>query len=99
MRQHNYCQIRADLDHRETFVGNSCHGRHNDYTPGRYTYPSTYSVWSYSTLILTYDRNAHRVTYFDNRYYSVTTSRLQNLIRGAFPELQTYTDRIVYDKE
>ena len=99
MRISNYSEVRDALYHRESFVHGSCNGYRNDYTPGRYIYPSTYSVWSYQTLVLTYDLDSHRITYFDNRYYSQTTSRLQSMIVAAFPDVTgcPFTDRILFD--
>lgn len=42
-----------------------------------------YIVYSYQTIILRVN-SAGEVEYFDNGYYSRTTSRLQNKIRKAF---------------
>ena len=42
-----------------------------------------YNVYSYQTIILRLN-SAGEVEYFDDRYYSKTTSRLQNKIRQAF---------------
>ena len=42
-----------------------------------------YLVYSYQTIILRLN-SAGEVEYFDNGYYSKTTSRLQNKIKQAF---------------
>ena len=47
------------------------------------TEKAEYVVYSYRTLILRVN-NAGEVEYFDEGYYSRTTSRLQNKIRKAF---------------
>ena len=47
------------------------------------TEKSEYIVYSYSTIILRLN-SAGEVEYFNNGYYSKTTSRLQNKIRQAF---------------
>lgn len=42
-----------------------------------------YIIISHATIICTCDFLG-RITYFDNRYYSSTTSRYQNIIQEAF---------------
>lgn len=70
----NYQDIRNCVCKQKGFVGNSATGRiEND---------GTYKVFSYGTLILKIRNN--RVVMFDNRGYSVTTSRLQNIIAETF---------------
>jgi hypothetical protein len=97
MKTSNYQEVRDALYHRERFTHGSRNGNRNDYTRRDAT-STTYSVWSYNTLILTYNLNAHRVTYFDNRYYSQTTSRLQSMIRAAFlDEVGGLVARVVYE--
>ena len=54
------------------FKGNSARGVWNG---------KTYEVYSYRTLIATADGS---VQWLDTRKYSVTTSRLQNLIKVAW---------------
>ena len=60
---------------RMSFTGNSVTAirEHNEYT-----------ILSYNMTIFIYDLRKKRVVYFDGRYYSVTTSRIQNLIRHIF---------------
>ena len=94
MKTSNYAEVRDALYHRESFTHGSCHGIHGERYPsltGRH-----YLVYSYATLVLDYDLDAHRVTYFDNRQYSQTTSRLQSMIRAAFPEAASGAARILY---
>ena len=86
----NYTDIRAILesDHLEDFDGNS--------SAGRWYYNRTeYVVYSYDTPILRANRHGEP-TYFDNRYFSRTTSRLQGIIRRAFPTLHACTERREY---
>lgn len=47
------------------------------------TEKSEYVVYSYSTIILRLN-SAGEVEYFDNGYYSRTTSKLQNKIKQVF---------------
>lgn len=56
-----------------------------------------YLVYSYNTLIFKYegDNNGKRY-YFNNNYYSKTTSRLQNDIKEAF-SLDECVEKKVYD--
>jgi hypothetical protein len=84
----NYRDIAQALARRDTFTGNSMTGIDNG---------GHYAVLSYRTRILQTDGNG-RVVYFDNRFYSITTSRHQSLIRQAFPEATGgRTDRVVYE--
>jgi hypothetical protein len=43
-----------------------------------------YKVYSYKTLILTFNLIEQKVTLFNDDYYSRTTSILQNMLRVAF---------------
>lgn len=47
------------------------------------TEKAEYIVYSYNTIILRLN-SAGEVEYFDNGYYSRTTSKLQNKIKQAF---------------
>lgn len=71
----NYRQLRSCLENRREYVHGSSYAKRND---------TEYQVWSYSTLMLAYNCVQGRVTYFNDGYYSATTSRLQNMIRLAF---------------
>lgn len=87
----NYSDMAQKIANRETFEGNSASGYR--YRDGRYR------VYSYATPILSLDPTG-RIVFFDNRRYSQTTSRLQSIIRRAYP-LATGAydpnDRVVYD--
>lgn len=56
-------------------------------------YGETYVITDYSVTILVIKRD-RSVLYFDNKFYSVTTSRLQNLLKEIFninaPERKNY---------
>ena len=98
MQTSNYAQVRDALYNRESFQHGSCYGTRLEFLRGYYGLPRVYEVYSYSTLILTYDLDAHVVTYFDYRPYSNTTSRLQNMIRDQYGLGGTlYDSRVVYD--
>ena len=86
----SYTDIRAILesDNLEDFEGNSVRGM---WTDNR----TRYVVLSYTTIILECNRHGEPV-YFDNSYYSRTTSRLQGIIRRAIPALHDCTERRVY---
>ena len=49
-----------------------------------YTDNDVYKVFSYRTLIFAYDRHNRSVEVFDNKFYSSTTSKIQNLIIKAY---------------
>lgn len=60
----------------------------------------SYCVYSYSTLI--FKEKTNGTIYFDNRKYSVTTSKLQGNIRNAFGlsdcnERKVYGNKLYYD--
>ena len=40
-----------------------------------------YIIYSYETLMCVYNLVENKVTYFNNEYYSRTTSHLQNIIK------------------
>jgi hypothetical protein len=86
MSYSNYSQIERAIANRQEFTGNSCAGRWLD--------RSEYVVFSYSTLIYSDDLMTGKKT-LNARKYSVTTSRLQNLIRRAIgADLNETTGRI-----
>jgi len=80
MRISNYNEVRDALHARESFVHGSCNAIRDD--------SGAYYVYSYGTLILQVDKDSDgdQLLYFDNRQYSQTTSRLQSMIRAAFPD-------------
>lgn len=74
MKKATYRQIPSLLKNRKSFSGNSCHAEWvND----------NYNVYSYTTLMLSVDEN-DMVLYWNDSYYSNTTSRLQNILRGIY---------------
>ena len=73
MAQANYKQIEKAIIARENFRGNSCFGM---WVGG------DYKIASYNTLIA--EIKADGELYFNDRKYSVTTSKLQNIIRRAW---------------
>lgn len=82
----NYTQVARAIANREEFTGNSCAGRWLD--------KSEYVVFSYSTLIYSDDLMTGRQT-LNARKYSVTTSKLQNIIRRVIGDkLNETTGRI-----
>ena len=81
-----YRDMARAISNRREFRGNSCRGVWLD--------SSEYVVFSYSTLIYSDDLLTGRKT-LNSRKYSSTTSRLQNIIRGAIGgELRETTGRI-----
>jgi hypothetical protein len=68
---HNYRSIPAALRNREPFNGNSM--------SARYDHTGDYVVFSYATEIARVQPNGAKVT--NDRKYSHTTSRHQNLVR------------------
>ena len=57
------------------FIGNSVTA---------YTKDGHYVVNSYNTIIAEIDTVSRKPVYFDTKYYSRTTSRLQNILRDCF---------------
>lgn len=90
MNNPNYTEVREALHHREDFT----HG----YSMSARRRTDEYVVWSYNTVILRYSLTAHEVTYFDNRRYSVTTSKQQGMVRCAFDVPLAPGAREVYTK-
>ena len=90
MAYSSYSDIQTILEskHLEDFDGNSSTGR------WRYN-RREYVVLSYATAIFRANRRGEP-TYFNNSYFSRTTSRLQGIIRRAIPALHDCTDRRIY---
>ena len=40
-----------------------------------------YIIYSYTTLMCVYDMEQKKITYYNSKYYSRTTSYLQNIIK------------------
>ncbi len=82
----SYKHMAYEIINRNNFKGNSTEGLKQI---------NSYTVWSYSTAILRIEDNK---IYFDNRKYSPTTSRIQNIIKKAL-NLQDCKDRVIYNLE
>ena len=68
-----YAKMEDALRFRETFDGNSVYTDTED---------GIYKVWSYQTLI--FIKKGQGEVWFDNNYYSVTTSKIQNMLIRVF---------------
>ncbi|HQP00306.1 MAG TPA: hypothetical protein PL042_06830 [Caldisericia bacterium] len=69
-----YKQMPNKLINREEFNGNSVTATIEN---------GIYKVYSYNTLIFSHDIN-NSENYFNNKYYSNTTSRIQNMLISIF---------------
>lgn len=79
----NYRQIEKALNGLQEFTGNSARGEMEGHT---------YYVFSYRTLIAVANLKTGGVA-INSHKYSATTSRLQNIIRRAWSDMQiTETD-------
>lgn len=74
MQYINYEEMQEALAFKQGFKSNSVSAKWED---GRYT------VYSYSTVIYR-SRDDMGLYYLDNKYYSVTTSKLQNMLIRVF---------------
>lgn len=54
-----------------------------------------YRIWSYRTLIAVITEANNQVVYLDNQYYSMTTSKLQAMIRRVYGV--NTKDRVVFE--
>ena len=72
-----YGQIPNFIAELTPFVGNSVTAYTN-------TKNGRYIVNSYNTVIAEIDIASRKPVYFDAKYYSRTTSRLQNILRDCF---------------
>lgn len=80
----NYKVIEQKLANRESFKGNSMYAVSDLERAESSLNPAPkYLVFSYSTLIASYDYNTEEF-WVNPRKYSVTTSRQQNLIKRAW---------------
>lgn len=77
MKKATYREIPALLEQRKAFTGNSVEA---------VKLPGEYIVYSYGTVIYRehYGANIQQPVYFNSKYYSRTTSRLQNILRQVF---------------
>ena len=91
MRQSNYREIIKHIEGLASFTGNTMTGERREFGFG-----VTYQVWSYNEPIacVVSDIAGGKITIFLNeRKYSVTTSRLQNIIKRAWADIpHTETD-------
>ena len=76
MAQANYREISELLATKTPFKGNSCHAFIDD--------ENVYRVFSYSTQIALFQLSGEPNPWLNPSRYSVTTSRLQNLIKKAW---------------
>ena len=70
----SYSQMENAIFAKDSFTGNSAYANWGS---------DVYCVYSYTTLIASYDRKTGEV-WLNPRKYSNTTSRLQNIIRKAW---------------
>ena len=68
----NKNQIREMIENKKPYIYNSSVA---------VIYEDKYLIYSYTTLICVYSLSDNEVKYFDNKYYSKTTSFLQNIIK------------------
>lgn len=68
----SYEKIKQKVARQENFNGNSAWAKHTD---------RGYEVYSYNTLIC---RISEQEVFYDNRFYSMTTRRIQGIIHRAF---------------
>ena len=71
----NKSQLREMIENKKPYIYNSSVAVIKD---------NEYIVYSYDTLILVYNIENDCVTYFNDKYYSITTSHLQNIIKNIF---------------
>lgn len=66
---------------------------YGDHLRAGLTGDNSYQVTDYNTLLLVIDKD-NKIAYFDNSFYSVTTTRAQNLLKEVFnftaPERKAY---------
>jgi IS30 family transposase len=77
MAKLNYAQVEVAIRNLENFEGNSCFGQ---------WLGDVYLITSYQTTIARVERftNGVVVSRLDSKYYSKTTSRLQNIIKKVW---------------
>lgn len=75
MSKATYPQIKIALEEHASFEGNSCHAYRDA--------GGVYRVISYRTEVANYNLNTGEA-WIDSTKYSVTTSKLQNIIRRAW---------------
>lgn len=65
-------ELREKIEKRQPYIYNSSVA---------VIYEDKYLIYSYTTLICVYSLSDNEVKYFDNKYYSKTTSFLQSIIK------------------
>ena len=68
----NKRQLREMIENKKPYIYNSSVAVIKD---------NEYIVYSYETLMCVYNLTDNKVTYFNDKYYSRTTSHLQNIIK------------------
>ena len=68
----NKSQLREMIENKKPYIYNSSVAVIKD---------NEYIIYSYETLMCVYNLADNKVTYFNNEYYSRTTSYLQNIIK------------------
>ena len=68
----NKSQLREMIENKKPYIYNSSVAVIKD---------NEYIVYSYETLMCVYNISDNKVTYFNDKYYSRTTSHLQNIIK------------------
>ena len=68
----NKSQLREMINNKKPYIYNSSVAVIKD---------NEYIVYSYETLMCVYNLSDNKVTYFNDKYYSRTTSHLQNIIK------------------
>ena len=81
MTKANYYEVEQAINEGRAFRGSSCSGFRDE--------AGAFCVVSYNTLIFKAEAPGVygygvKVVYFDNRFYSRTTSRLQGIIKRAY---------------
>ena len=72
----NYQVVEASIANCQPYKHGSSHAEYRETEKGR-----IYEVYSYQTLIFSLDMNTGNGIFWSDRYYSQTTSRLQNIIK------------------
>ena len=68
----NKSQLREMIENKKPYIYNSSVAVIKD---------NEYIIYSYETLMCVYNLTDNKVNYFNNEYYSRTTSHLQNIIK------------------
>ena len=68
----NKSQLRGMIENKKPYIYNSSVAVIKD---------NEYIIYSYTTLMCVYNLTDNKVTYFNDEYYSRTTSHLQNIIK------------------